>query len=82
MFVAGRVELEEQVRGVLFEGEVCDFVDDGQSVSAQFGQFDGERVAAGGVLEAANPVGRGREKQPLSRYHRATSTGDLASGPE
>jgi hypothetical protein len=37
VFVAGRHELEEQVRGVLFEREVADFVDDDQPVAAQPG---------------------------------------------
>ena len=32
MPVAGRDELEEQVRGVLLEGEVADFVDDDQPI--------------------------------------------------
>ena len=39
VFVAGGDELEEQVRGVLFEGQVADLVDDDQPVAAQPGQF-------------------------------------------
>ena len=34
VFVAGGDELEEQVRGVLLEGDVADFVDDEQPVAA------------------------------------------------
>jgi hypothetical protein len=34
VFVAGRHELEEQIRGVLFEGQVADVVDDDQPVAA------------------------------------------------
>jgi hypothetical protein len=34
VFVAGADELEEQVRGVLFEGDVADFVDDDEAVAA------------------------------------------------
>ena len=37
MFVAGGDELEEQVRGVLLERYVADFVDDDQPVAAQLG---------------------------------------------
>ncbi len=33
-FVAGRHELEEQVRGFGFEGDVADFVDDKQRVAS------------------------------------------------
>ena len=39
VFVARRHELEEQVRSVLFEGQVADFVDDDQPVAAQSSQF-------------------------------------------
>ena len=38
-FVAGGDELEEQVRGVGFEGQVADLVDDDQPVAAQPGQL-------------------------------------------
>ena len=34
VFVAGRDELEEQVRGVLLDGQVADLVDDDQPVAA------------------------------------------------
>ena len=39
VLVAGADELGEQVRGVLFEGQVADLVDDDQSVAAQLGQL-------------------------------------------
>jgi hypothetical protein len=34
VFVAGGDELEKQVRGVLLEGQLADFVDDDQPVAA------------------------------------------------
>ena len=43
VLVAGGDELEEQVRGVLFEGEVADLVDDDQPVAAQPGQLGSSR---------------------------------------
>ena len=39
VFVAGGDELEEQVRGVLLEGQVADLVDDDQPVAAQPGEL-------------------------------------------
>ncbi len=45
VFVAGGDELEEQVRGVLLEGEVADLVDDDQPVAAQPGELLGSRPA-------------------------------------
>jgi hypothetical protein len=41
VFVAGRDQLEEQVRGVLLERDVADFVHDDQPVAAQPDQFLG-----------------------------------------
>ena len=38
-FVAGGDELEEQVRGFGFEGDVADLVDDEQRVAAETDQF-------------------------------------------
>jgi len=37
VFVSAGDDLEEQVRGVLFEGQVADFVDDDEAVAAQLG---------------------------------------------
>ncbi len=48
VFVAGGDELEEQVRGVLLEGQVADLVDDDQSVAAQLGELLREPAALGG----------------------------------
>ena len=39
VFVAAGHELEEQVRGVLLEGQVADLVDDDQPVAPQPGQL-------------------------------------------
>ena len=43
MFVAAADGLEEQVRSVLFEGEVADLVDDDEPVAAQPGYSAGRR---------------------------------------
>jgi hypothetical protein len=50
VFIAGRDELEEQVRGVLFERQVADLVDDDQPVAAQPDQLGVEAAALVGVL--------------------------------
>lgn len=60
VFVAGGHELEEQVGGVLLEGQVADLVDDDQPVAAQPGEFLREPALPVGVGEAGDPVGRGR----------------------
>ena len=39
MFIAGGHELEEQVRGVLFEPDVADLIDDDQTVAPEPDQF-------------------------------------------
>src|SRR5215207_9061094 len=66
VFVAAGDELEEQVRGVLFEGQVADLIDDDQPVAAQFGELGGKPAALVGVLETGEPVGGGGEQDPLS----------------
>ena len=66
MFVAAGDELEEQVRGVLFEGEVADLVDDDQAVAAQSGEFGGELPGAVGVGESGDPVGSGGEQDAVA----------------
>ena len=53
--------MEEQVRGVLVERDVADFINDEQAVTAESGQFGGEFAAGVSVLEAADPAGRGVE---------------------
>ena len=70
--------MEEQVRGVLFEGQVADLVDDDQSVAAQPGQFVGESAGAVGVGEAGDPLGRGREQHPVA----VVGGGDAEAGGE
>ena len=55
-FVAGGHQLEEQVGGFGFEGDVADLVDDEQRVAAQPDQF---------VLEPAGVVGLGEPGDPL-----------------
>ena len=65
MFVAAGHELEEEVRCVLLEGQVADFVDDDQPVAAQPGELVGEPAGAVGVGEPGDPVRRGREQHPV-----------------
>ena len=62
-FVAGGDELEEQVRGFGFEGDVADFVDDEQRVAAEADQF---------VLEPAGVVGVGEAVDPLAAVANST----------
>src|SRR5690606_5061868 len=68
VFVAGCHELEEQVGGVLFEGQVADFVDDDQPVAAQPFQLVGETVGSVCFGQAGDPAGGGVE-------------GDAVTGP-
>jgi hypothetical protein len=57
--------LEEQVRGVVFEGRVAGLVDDDQPVAAQLGQLGSESAGVVGVGQAGDSVGRGRERHPV-----------------
>jgi hypothetical protein len=66
VLVAGADELEEQVRGVLLEGQVADLVDDDQRVATQPGQLGGEFVGAVRVGESGDPVGGGGEQDPVT----------------
>ena len=68
MFVAGRDELEEQVRGVLIEWDVADFVADQHAVAAQPGQLCGEFPARIGFLEAGDPPGRSVEQDSVTVF--------------
>ena len=52
VLVAGADELEEQVRGVLFEGQVADLVDHDQPVAAQLGQLGCQASGAVGLAVA------------------------------
>jgi hypothetical protein len=58
--------LEEQVRGVLLEGHVADFVHDDQAVAPQPDQFLGQPAVLVGCLEPADPVDGGGEQDPVT----------------
>jgi hypothetical protein len=64
--VAGRDELEEQVGGVSFEGDVADFVDDDERVAPEPGEFLVESPGGVGLGEAIDPLCRGGEQQPVA----------------
>jgi len=68
VFVAARDELEEQVRRVLIEGDVADFVADQYAVAPQSDQFCGELAAGVGLLEPGDPPGRGVEQDPVAVF--------------
>ena len=59
--VAGGDELEEQVGGFGFEGDVADFVDDDQRVAAEPAQLVVETAGGVGEGEAVDPFGGGGE---------------------
>ena len=65
-FVAGGDELEEQVRRFGFERDVADFVDDEQRVAAEFGELVLQTGGVVGVEEPRDPLGGGREEDPVS----------------
>ena len=58
--------MEEQVRGVLFERDVADFIDDDQAVAAQPDQFLGQPAVLVGGLEPGDPVDGGGEQDPVT----------------
>ncbi len=66
MLVAGRDELEEQVRGVRIEREVADLVDDQEPVAAESFEFllESSRVVCG--LEPCDPAGGGVEQDRVA----------------
>ena len=64
-FVAGGDELEEQVRGFGFEGDVADLVDDQQRVAAEPAQLVLQPAGVVGVGEPVDPFGRGGELDPV-----------------
>ena len=66
VFVTARDELEEQVRGVLIEGDVADLVADQHAVTAKPGQLRGELAAGVSLLEPGDPPGRGVEQDPVT----------------
>jgi hypothetical protein len=61
--VAARDQGEEQVRGLAFEWEVADLVDDQQLVALKAFEFLVEGVALLGLFEAADPLLGGRDTQ-------------------
>ena len=64
-FVAGGDELEEQVGGLGFEGDVADFVDDQERVSAQAGDLGLQAPGAVGGGEPVGPGGGGGEQDAV-----------------
>ena len=64
-FVSGGDELEEQVGGLGFEGDVADFVDDQQRVAAEPGELGLEPPGVVGLGEAGDPSGGGGEQHPV-----------------
>ena len=66
VFVARRHELEHEIRGVLFEGEVADFVDDDQPVAAKPGELGGQLAVAVGFGQSGDPVDGGGEQDPVA----------------
>ena len=64
-FVAARDEREEQVRGLAFQGQVADLVDDEQPVAFEAFEFLVERVAVLSVLEAVDPLLGGGERDAV-----------------
>ena len=72
-FVAGGDELEEQVRGFGFEGDVADLVDDEQRVAAEPDEFGLQAAGVVGVGEAGDPVGGGGEQRRGARLGRRGS---------
>ena len=65
-FVAGGDELEEQVGGFGFEGDVADFVDDDQRVAAEAAELVVEPAGAVGEGEAVDPFGGGGEHDAVA----------------
>ena len=76
VLVAAGDELEEQVRGVLLEGQVADLVDDDQPVAPQPGELVGEPSGAVGLGEPGDPFGRGREQDPVAVVRRRDPESD------
>ena len=58
--------MEEQVGRFGVEGDVADLVDDEESVAAQPGELVGQPAGVVGVLQAGDPLGRGREQDPVA----------------
>jgi hypothetical protein len=65
VFVAAGDQLEEQVRGVLFERDISDLVDDEQTDAPQFGQFSRKPASIVGGFESGHPVHGGGESDAM-----------------
>lgn len=65
MIVRAGDELEPQVRGVLSEGDVADFVDDDQPEPAQFDKFGREPAVLVRGLQSGDPLDSGREQKSV-----------------
>ena len=75
-FVAGGDELEEQVGGFGFEGDVADFVDDEQRVAAEAAELVVESAGGVGVGEAVDPFGGGGEGDAVAGVAGADAEAD------
>jgi hypothetical protein len=64
--VAGRHELEEEVGGLGLERDVADLVDDQQRIAAEPDEFGLEPARGMGLGQASDPLGRGREGDPVA----------------
>jgi hypothetical protein len=76
LFVASGDEREDQVRGLAFERQVADLVDDEQAVAVQAPQLGVQRVAVLGLLEAVDPLLCGRECDAVAGQAGADRDGD------
>ena len=59
-------QLEEQVGGLGFDGDVADLVDDEQRVAAESAQLALQPAGVMGVGEAGDPLGAGGEQHPVA----------------
>src|SRR3954454_23616285 len=64
-FVAARDKREEQVRGLAFQRQVADLVNDQEAVTLEASQFVVERAAVLSLLEAVDPLLCGRERDAV-----------------
>ena len=60
-------ELEEQVRGLGFERDVADFMDDKNGIPAELAQFGLQPSLVVSGLQPVDPFGRRGEQHPLAR---------------
>jgi hypothetical protein len=66
LLVAGCDELEEQVRRVLVERDVADFINDDEFVAADLLQLRVQPAGLVGAGQAGNPVGGGVEQDRVA----------------